>query len=80
MKILLRNGGRTAASTATAWVAAGLGLPALVAVMFLAVLVLGIACWIISDGERSDRVTRMIFARRGDIRCLDKDQHGSDQP
>jgi hypothetical protein len=49
---------------------ARLGVPALAALVFLAVLVLGVACWIIDSGDRSDRVTRMILARRGDARCL----------
>jgi hypothetical protein len=44
--------------------------PAFAALVFLAVLVLGAACWVISSGDRSDRVTRMIVARRGDVRHL----------
>jgi hypothetical protein len=47
-----------------------LGIPALAALVFLAVLVLGVICWIISDQGRSDRVTRMMLARRGDAKCL----------
>jgi hypothetical protein len=47
-----------------------LGVPVLAALFFLAIIVLGVTCWIISDPERSDRVNRMLLARRGDARCL----------
>ena len=47
-----------------------LGIPALGALVFLAVLVLGVICWIIGSADRSDRVTRMMLARRGDATCL----------
>ena len=50
---------------------AQLGMWAPAAVVFLAVLVLGVICWIISSPERSDRVIRMILARRGDAKCLE---------
>ena len=49
---------------------ARLGVPALAAVVFLAVLTLGAACWVITSSDRSDRVTRMIYARHGDARSL----------
>jgi hypothetical protein len=49
---------------------AGLGLPLLAAAFALAVLVLGVTCWIINSDDRSARVTRMIFARSGDASCL----------
>jgi len=51
-------------------VLARLGMPALAAVVFLVVLALGAACWVIADGDRSDRVTRMIYARHGNARSL----------
>jgi len=47
-----------------------LGMPALAALVFLAVLALAVICWIIASGERCDRVNRMMLARRGDARCL----------
>jgi hypothetical protein len=53
-------------------VMARLGVPTLAVAAFLVVLSLGVACWVISSSERSDRVARMIYARRGDIRYLDK--------
>jgi len=36
----------------------------------VAAAVLGVTCWVINNGDRSDRVTRMILARHGDTRCL----------
>ena len=45
-------------------------LVALAALVLHAILVLVAACWIINNGDRPDRVTSMIFARRGDARCL----------
>jgi hypothetical protein len=44
---------------------AGLGLPALSALVFLAVAVLVVTCWVIASGERTDRVSQMMLARRG---------------
>ena len=66
----LRRAGRVAAGMLPAAVLARLGMPALAAVVFLAVLALGAACWVIASGDRSDRVTRMIYARHGDARSL----------
>ncbi len=48
-----------------------LGMPALAALVFLAVLMLGVICWIISSPDRSERVARMLLARRGNARCLE---------
>jgi hypothetical protein len=61
----VRRAGRAAAGLLPAAALARLGVPALAAVVFLAVLALGAACWVIANGDRSDRVTRMIYARRG---------------
>lgn len=66
----LRRAGRVAAGMLPAAVVARLGMPALAAAVFLAVLALGAACWIIANGDRSDRLTRMIYARHGDARSL----------
>ncbi|MFY9932486.1 MAG: hypothetical protein WAK82_31255, partial [Streptosporangiaceae bacterium] len=49
---------------------AGLGLPALAVLVFLAVLVTGVACWVIGSTDRTERVSRMLLAWRGDARCL----------
>jgi hypothetical protein len=66
----LKHTGRALAGILPAAALARLGMPALAAAICLAVLILGVACWVISSGDRSDRVTRMIYARHGDARCL----------
>jgi hypothetical protein len=66
----LRRAARVVAGVLPAAVLARLGMPVLAAVVFLAVLALGAACWVIASDDRSDRVTRMIYARRGDARSL----------
>lgn len=70
MKNVLKHAGQAAAGMLSAALLARLGEPALAALVFLAILVLGVACWIISNPERSDRVNRMLLASRGDARCL----------
>jgi hypothetical protein len=45
-------------------------MPVLAALVFLAVRALAVACRIIGNGDRCDRVTRMIYARHGDARYL----------
>ena len=70
MRTGLRHAGRAAAGLLSAASVARLGMPALAALVFLAVLLLAVVCWVIGSGDRSDRVTRMIYARRGDARCL----------
>ena len=62
---MLRRGGRAAAGALPAALLAGLGLPALGALVFLAVAVLAVICWVIASGERTDRVSQMMLARRG---------------
>jgi len=66
----LRRAGRVAAGMLPAAVLVRLGTPALAAAVFLAVLALMAACWVIASGDRSDRVIRMIYARHGDARSL----------
>jgi hypothetical protein len=62
--------GRAAAVMLPAGLLSQLGMPALAALVFLAVLALGAFCWIISSQDRCDRVNRMMLARQGDARCL----------
>jgi hypothetical protein len=59
-----------AAGVLPAAVLARLGLPALAALVLLGVLVLAVICWIIGNGDRSDRVTRMMLATKGKASCL----------
>ena len=70
MRNAVKQTARTAAGMLPAALFIRLGLPALGALVFLAVLVLGIICWIVGNADRSDRVTRMILAKRGDASCL----------
>jgi hypothetical protein len=71
----VKHARQAAAGTLPAALLAGLGMPALAALVFLAVVLLGVFCWIIDSAHRSDRVTRMIFARRGDVSCLEPLPH-----
>jgi hypothetical protein len=66
----MKGAGKWAAGLLPAAAVARLGVPALIAAAGLAVLVIAAACWVINSGDRSDRVTRMIYARRGDARSL----------
>ena len=74
---VLRRASRAAAGLLPTAALARLGLPALAAAIFLAALAAGVACWVISSGDRSDRVIRMIYARRGDAQCLPQDARRS---
>jgi hypothetical protein len=52
------------------------GIPGLAAVVFLAVILIAMACWVISSKDRSMNLSRILFARRGDARFLDPDPSG----
>jgi hypothetical protein len=69
VKNILKYAGRAAAGALPAALVAEVGMPALGAVVFLAILVVRVICWIIGSGDRSERVTRMILARTGAPRC-----------
>ena len=49
-----------------------IGTPTLATVVVLAVLGLGVICWIINSPDRCDRVSRILLARHGDASCLDR--------
>jgi hypothetical protein len=63
---VLRRAGKVAAGTVPAALVAGLGLPALGTLVFLAVLAAGLACWLFGSDARTDRVSRVLLAWRGD--------------
>lgn len=71
MKTTLKHAGRAAGGTFSLAALTQLSMPALTAVGVLAVLMLGVICWIISSEERSDRASRLMLARRGDAKCLE---------
>ena len=70
---VLRRSGKVAAGAVPAALVAGLGLPALGGLVFLAVLLLGVACWVIGSKDRTDRVSRVLLAWRGNAGCLARD-------
>ncbi len=70
MGAVLRHAGKVVARVLPGALLAGLGLPALGALVFLAVLVLVAACWVIGSGDRTERVSRILLAGRGDDSCL----------
>lgn len=65
--MMLRHTGKVAAGALSAALVARLGWPALGAFAFLLVLAARLACWVISDDDRSKRVTRILAAWRGGI-------------
>jgi hypothetical protein len=65
----LRRAGQMMAGAIPAALMARLGMPALGAVVFLAVVVLAVTCWVIASGDRTDRVSQMMLARRGQASC-----------
>jgi hypothetical protein len=71
MKSALKHAGRAAAGMLPAAVLVRLGMPALVTLVFVAVLMIGVICWIISSDDRTDRVNRIMLARRGNAKCLE---------
>jgi hypothetical protein len=62
---VLRRACQTAGGALPAALLAGLGLPALGALVFLVVAVLAVICWVIASRERTDRVSQLMLARRG---------------
>jgi hypothetical protein len=69
----LRGARKVAAGAIPAALIAQLGLPALGGLLFLAVLVLAVACWVIGSRDRTERVSRMLLAWRGNVGCLAQD-------
>jgi hypothetical protein len=63
--MMLKHTSKMAAVALSAALVARLGWPALSVMAFLVVLAAGLACWVISDDDRSKRVTRMLAAWRG---------------
>jgi hypothetical protein len=71
MTAMLRRASKAAAPILPAALLAGLGLPALGALIFLAILVIVVvACWDIDDAARTEQVCRILLAGRGDTNCL----------
>ena len=66
----LRRVCKVAAGVAPAALAAGLGPPALGVLLSLAILVVGAACWVLRSDARTERVSRVLLAWRGNASCL----------
>jgi hypothetical protein len=73
IRAVFRRVGKLAAGAVPAALVAGLGLPALGALVFLAIPVAGIACWVFGSDARADRVSRVLLAWRGNPGCLARD-------
>lgn len=70
---MFKRAGKVAVGVMSASLVAGLGLPALGVLVFLAVLAAGVACWVFRSDARTDRVSRVLLAWRGDVGCLARD-------
>jgi hypothetical protein len=70
---MLRHAGKVTAGALSAALVARLGLPALGALVFLAVLVAGVVCWVLSDDARAECVTRILSAWHEAIRSPEPD-------
>jgi hypothetical protein len=70
MTAMPRRTTKAAAPIIPAALLAGLGLPALGALIFLAILVIMTACWVIDDADRTEQVCRILLAGRGNTNCL----------
>jgi hypothetical protein len=66
MSRLLRHAARTAAALITPAALVRLGLPAVGAALLVVIVAAGVLCWVISNGDRSNRAARLISATRGD--------------
>jgi hypothetical protein len=68
----LKRGARSAAIFFAADQLLRLGVPALGALVFLVVLMLGVVCWVVASPERTERLSRLLLASRGDARSLSR--------
>jgi hypothetical protein len=62
---MARYAAKTAAALLPATAVAGLGMPAIAALVLLAVLVLALACWVIGSQDRTNRASQILLALRG---------------
>jgi len=80
VKAMLKHAGRAITGMLPAALLAGLGMPALGALVFLAVLSLAVVCWVIGSGDRTERVSRILLAGRGNASCLPPGPAASSRP
>jgi hypothetical protein len=75
-----RRAGKVAVGIAPAALMARLGLPALGALVFLAVLAAGVACWMLGSDARAARVSQVLLAWRGNPGCSPPGNHATPGP
>lgn len=76
MKSALLHLSRAGAGVLSAALVGRFGIPVLAGLGFLIVLGIVMVCWIVNSKDRSTNLSRILFARRGDPRCLDPDPIG----
>jgi hypothetical protein len=67
---MIKRVGKVAAGAVSAALVAGFGLPTLGVLVFVAVLAVGVGCWVVRSDARTDRVSRVLLAWRGNAGCL----------
>lgn len=75
VKSTLRRAAHVIAGAIPAAVLARLGMPALGAVLFLVVAGIAVGCWVIGSRDRTERVSRLLLACRGNVACLPGKAH-----
>jgi hypothetical protein len=65
MKTVAKIAARVAAGVLPAVAVARLGMPALGALVLLAVLILAMVCWVLASQDRTNRVSQILLAGRG---------------
>jgi hypothetical protein len=68
----LSRAGNAAAKVVSVILVARLGPASLGVLAFLAVMLASVACWVVYNEDRTDRVSRVLLAWRGNARCLTK--------
>lgn len=66
-RVLMKVAPRVAGTLALPTTLAFLGMPAVAAVVLVVIIIVVAICWIISDDDRSGRMTALIFASRGQL-------------
>ena len=72
MMTALSRAGNAVAKVVSVALVTRLGPASLVVLAFLAVLLASVACWVVHNEDRTDRVSRVLLAWRGNARCLTK--------
>lgn len=68
----LSRAGNVVAKVVSVALVAHFGPASLGVLAFLAVLLASVACWVVHNEDRTDRVSRVLLAWRGNARCLTK--------